>query len=40
RAEPDKYPNLVVRVCGYSQTFNSLSAAQKDEVISRMVRAV
>jgi formate C-acetyltransferase len=38
--EPEKYPNLVVRVCGYSQTFNSLSEDKKDEVISRAVRAV
>jgi formate C-acetyltransferase len=40
REEPEKYPNLVVRICGYSQTFNSLSDEQKDEVISRAVRAV
>jgi formate C-acetyltransferase len=40
RKEPEKYPNLVVRICGYSQTFNSLSDQQKDEVISRTVRSV
>jgi formate C-acetyltransferase len=40
REEPEKYPNVVVRVCGYSQAFNSLSDQQKDEVISRTVRAV
>jgi formate C-acetyltransferase len=40
REEPEKYPNLVVRICGYSQTFNSLSEQQKDEVIGRSVRAV
>jgi formate C-acetyltransferase len=40
KAEPEKYPNMVVRVCGYSQTFNSLSEKKKDEVISRAVRAV
>jgi formate C-acetyltransferase len=40
REEPEKYPNLVVRICGYSQAFNSLSDQQKDEVISRTARAV
>ncbi|MDR0710158.1 MAG: hypothetical protein LBF77_08845 [Spirochaetaceae bacterium] len=40
RKEPEKYPNLVVRICGYSQTFNSLSEQKKDEVISRTARAV
>jgi formate C-acetyltransferase len=40
RKEPEKHPNLVVRICGYSQTFNSLSEGQKDEVISRTIRAV
>jgi formate C-acetyltransferase len=40
REEPEKYPNVVVRICGYSQAFNSLSDQQKDEVISRTARAV
>jgi formate C-acetyltransferase len=40
REKPENYPNLVVRICGYSQTFNSLSDGQKDEVISRTPRAV
>lgn len=40
RKEPEQYPNLVVRICGYSQTFNSLSDRQKDEVISRTARAI
>jgi formate C-acetyltransferase len=40
KEEPGKYPNLVVRVCGYSQTFNSLPEEKKEEVISRAVRAV
>lgn len=39
KAEPEKYPNLMVRVCGYSQTFNSLSDEKKDEIISRAIRA-
>jgi len=38
RAEPEKHPNLVVRVCGYSQTFNSLTDEQKDEIIERTAR--
>ena len=40
KAEPEKYPNLIVRICGYSQAFNSLSAEKKDEVISRAMRKV
>jgi formate C-acetyltransferase len=40
REEPEKYPNLVVRICGYSMTFNSMSDQQKNEVIGRTVRAV
>ncbi|MDR2526225.1 MAG: hypothetical protein LBC83_08635 [Oscillospiraceae bacterium] len=34
---PEAHPNLTVRVCGYSQSFNSLSAQQKNEVIGRMM---
>lgn len=32
---PEKYPDLIVRVCGFSARFTSLSAQWQDEVISR-----
>lgn len=32
---PDKYPDLIVRVCGFSAKFTSLSQEWQDEVISR-----
>ena len=32
---PKKYPNLLVRVSGYSAYFNDLSPAMKDEIIRR-----
>lgn len=40
KAEPAKYKFLVVRICGYSQSFNSLTEEKKNEVIRRAVRAV
>jgi formate C-acetyltransferase len=35
KLNPEKYPNLLVRVSGYSAYFNDLSSAMKDEIIER-----
>ena len=35
RANPEKYPDLVVRISGYSAYFNDLTDAMKDELIAR-----
>jgi len=35
RAHPEKYPDLVVRVSGYSAYFNDLTDAMKEELINR-----
>ena len=32
---PDDYPELLVRVSGYSAYFRDLNAAMKDEIITR-----
>jgi formate C-acetyltransferase len=39
RKFPDQFPNLLVRVSGYSAYFNDLSDAMKDELISRTENA-
>ena len=40
RDNPDLYPNLLVRISGYSAYFNDLSPAMKDEIISRSFNTV
>ncbi|MCK4791027.1 MAG: hypothetical protein KAV87_45260, partial [Desulfobacteraceae bacterium] len=35
RDNPDAYPNLLVRVSGYSAYFNDLTPEMKDEIIRR-----
>ncbi len=35
KAHPDKYPELLVRVSGYSAYFKDLNEAMKDEIITR-----
>jgi formate C-acetyltransferase len=35
RENPDAYPNLLVRVSGYSAYFNDLTDEIKDEIIRR-----
>jgi formate C-acetyltransferase len=37
RDNPEKHPNLLVRVSGYSAYFNDLTPALKDEIINRSV---
>ena len=39
RKNPELYPNLLVRVSGYSAYFNDLSPQMKDEIITRSLNA-
>ena len=38
KINPDKYPNLQVRLCGWNVLFSSLSDKEKDEFIARSVK--
>jgi formate C-acetyltransferase len=38
KRDPDKYPNLQVRLCGWNVLFSSLSEKEKDEFIERSMR--
>ena len=38
KLNPDKYPNLQVRLCGWNVLFSSLSEKEKDEFIARSIR--
>lgn len=36
--DPNLYPNLMVRVCGFSANFNALGILDQNEIISRAIR--
>ena len=38
-ADPGKYPDLVVRVTGYSAYFHSLSPAYRQQIVDRFIRS-
>lgn len=38
KSNPEKYPNLQVRLCGWNVLFNSLSEKEKEEFINRSIK--
>ncbi len=40
KENPDAYPNLLVRVSGYSAYFNNLTEPMKDEIIARTANSI
>ena len=38
KLNPEKYPNLQVRLCGWNVLFSSLSEKEKEEFIARSIR--
>ena len=38
KLNPEKYPNLQVRLCGWNVLFSSLSEKEKDEFIARSIK--
>ena len=40
RNNPEQYPNLLVRVSGYSAYFNDLTPKLKDELIKRSMQKI
>ena len=38
KENPEKYPNLQVRLCGWNVLFSSLSEKEKDEFIARSIK--
>ena len=38
KMNPEKYPNLQVRLCGWNVLFATLSDKEKDEFIERSIR--
>ena len=40
KKEPEKYGHIIVRVCGFSAPFVSLSEKYQDELITRMMSEV
>ena len=38
KLNPEKYPNLQVRLCGWNVLFSSLSEKEKDEFIARLIK--
>ncbi|MFR8974519.1 MAG: glycine radical domain-containing protein, partial [Eubacteriales bacterium] len=38
KRNPEKYPNLQVRLCGWNVLFSSLSDKEKEEFIARSIK--